>query len=143
MKLYTKINNDGKLPKDVSELIKKQLNNLSGYPVTIEIKKTTEIKLEQWGYLYGVVYPTAQKHFNDLGHNFSIEGVDAFFKMEFWNEEIPTFSEGEIIIVKIPKRKIQMNRAELSIYIENIKSFLNDYGCAIPEIGDGTIILDI
>ena len=142
MKIYTK-SKEGKLPKDVSELLKKQLSKLSGCSITIEIKKTTEIKLEQWGYLYGVIYPTAQKFFNDLGSSFSIEDIDIFFKTEFWNEERPVLVDGSVTIIKMPKQKREMNKTELSNYIEQVIYFLNDNGCSIPEIGDGTIILDI
>ena len=46
-------------------------------------------------------------------------------KLRFWYEEVVDFETGQI--TKVPKRKREMSKAQMTEYIENISNFVNDY----------------
>lgn len=124
MKILTKIQN-GKMPDNSKELIRHELSGKSGY-VSIEIKSVHEDKVRQYGYLYGYLYMFVRAGIKGAtGDVLSLEDIDTLMKLRFWYEEIPDFETGQI--TKIPKRKREMSKKEMTEYIENICNFVNDY----------------
>ena len=124
MKILTKITN-GKMPDNSKELIRRELSGKSGY-VSIEIKGVHEDKVRQYGYLYGYLYMFVRAGIKGAtGDVLSLEDIDTLMKLRFWYEEVIDFETGQI--TKIPKRKREMSKKEMTEYIENICNFVNDY----------------
>lgn len=124
MKLITKIQN-GKMPDNSKELILRELSGKTGY-VSIEIKQVGDDKVRQYGYLYGYLYMFVRAGIKGAtGDVLSLEDIDTLMKLRFWYEEVIDFETGEI--TKIPKRKREMSKKEMTEFIENICNFVNDY----------------
>lgn len=125
MELYAKIK-DGKLTAEASQLVRQFLNDRNGKTVRIEITETGEEKLQQYGFLYGAVYPLLQKGIKDVtGENASIEDIDTLMKMRFWYTEIIDFETGQV--TRLPNQKRKMNKSELAEYTENVLNFASEY----------------
>lgn len=137
----------GNLAEIARTLIKGELQKNEGGAVSIEIKKHSTASLQQWGYLYGIVYPVAAKFFEEeQGEKFSIKDVDHFLKEKFWYEIRPVQGVESIKWVKTPKDKKQMNKGELGAYIDAVILFLEEYGCLVPppvKDGEGVVIVSI
>lgn len=124
MKLITKLNN-GVMPDNSKELIRRGLSGKSGY-VSIEIKQVGEDKVRQYGYLYGYLYMFVRAGIKGAtGDVLSLDDIDTLMKLRFWYEEVVDFETGQI--TKVPKRKREMSKAQMTEYIENISNFVNDY----------------
>lgn len=124
MKLITKLNN-GVMPDNSKELIRRGLSGKSGY-VSIEIKQVGEDKVRQYGYLYGYLYMLVRAGIKGAtGDVLGLEDIDTLMKLRFWYEEVVDFETGQI--TKVPKRKREMSKAQMTEYIENISNFVNDY----------------
>lgn len=124
MKLITKLNN-GVMPDNSKELIRRGLSGKSGY-VSIEIKQVGEDKVRQYGYLYGYLYMFVRAGIKGAtGDVLSLDDIDTLMKLRFWYEEVVDFETGQI--TKVPKRKREMSKKEMTEYIENISNFVNDY----------------
>lgn len=131
MKIISKLSN-GKLDKEASDLIRKKLASFSdNEEVEIEIKKTSKGKIKMYGYLYGIAYPILQEFlFASSGERYAIDDIDTWLKIEFWNEEVICFDEfgkpilegGIIKKMTIPKRKREMTKTELVIFVTQITS---------------------
>lgn len=124
MKLITKLNN-GVLPDNSKELIRRELSGKSGY-FSIEIKQVGEDKFRQYGYLYGYLYMLVKAGVKrNAKEVLSLDDVDLLMKLRFWYEEVPDFETGEMH--KVPKRKREMSKAQMTEYIENISNFVREY----------------
>jgi hypothetical protein len=121
MKVSAKVNN-GRLPKVISEQIRKRLEASEGKFLSIEIKQERPISLQQYGFLYGVIYPVIRSGIEAYtGETFSIEDVDQMMKLKFLFSEIIDFETGEI--TKVLDRKSKLNKSELADYITNVMQF--------------------
>ena len=131
MKVSSKIKG-GKPHPLISAMIKKYLEANEGRNLTIEIKDSSPTRLAQYGYLHGICYPILIMGFkitNDVV--LSLEDVDTVMKLRFWFEEILEPLTGEL--TKIPKRKRDMNRSEMSEFIQRCIGFGSEYlGVEIP-----------
>lgn len=124
MKIFTKIQN-GKMPDNSKELIRRELSGKTGY-VSIEIKQVGDDKVRQYGYLYGYLYMFVRAGIKGAtGDVLSLEDIDTLMKLRFWYEEVIDFETGQI--TKVPKRKREMSKKEMTEFIENICNFVNDY----------------
>jgi len=124
MKLISKINN-GVLPDNSKELIRRELSGKSGY-FSIEIKQVGEDKVRQYGYLYGYLYMLVRAGIKGAtGDVLSLDDIDTLMKLRFWYEEVIDFETGQI--TKVPKRKREMSKNEMTEYIENISNFVREY----------------
>lgn len=124
MKLLTKIQN-GKMPDNSKELIRRELSGKTGY-ISIEIKQVGEDKVRQYGYLYGYLYMFVRAGIKGAtGDVLSLDDIDTLMKLRFWYEEVIDFETGQI--TKIPKRKREMSKKEMTEFIENICNFVNEY----------------
>lgn len=135
MKITAKITN-GKLPKDASNLIKSKLLEFEGVVVSIEIKQSKRPSLAQFGYLYGVVYPTLQHLFREVkGITLNIQEVDYFFKLRFYHDTYINPLNGEV--EKYVSQKRKMNKMQLAEYTNAIIQFaFDEFGATMPEISD-------
>lgn len=125
MDIYCKIT-DCKTPSDVSKLIREKLAENNGKTVRIQITESNGDKLNQYGFLYGAVYPILRKALQDLhGGSVSIQDIDLLMKLRFWYIEVPDFETGEI--AKIPNTKTRMTKAQMNEYIENVLNFAAEY----------------
>ena len=113
------------MPDNSKELIRRELSGKTGY-FSIEIKQVQEDKFRQYGYLYGYLYMIVKAGIKDAtGDVLSLEDIDTLMKLRFWYESVIDFETGEI--TKVPKRKREMSKAQMTEYIENISNFVNDY----------------
>ena len=113
------------MPDNSKELIRRGLSGKSGY-VSIEIKQVGEDKVRQYGYLYGYLYMLVRAGIKGAtGDVLGLEDIDTLMKLRFWYEEVVDFETGQI--TKVPKRKREMSKAQMTEYIENISNFVNDY----------------
>jgi len=135
MKLIVKIENDT-TPKTVLQMIEKELQKYNDKAASIEIKEDNPDKIRQYGFLYGAVYPIVQAFvYADTGEKLSLQDTDTLMKLRFWYEEVPDVITGELF--KIPKRKRDMNKTEMVIFIENVLGFMHDkYSAKVPEQSD-------
>ena len=131
MKLYAKIENG--LPETVKKLIEAEIQNNEGKEISIEIKTTGGDKIRLYGFLYGCVYPIAKIYIqNTTGEAISLQDIDTMFKLRFYYEEVPDRITGELH--KIPNRKRDMSKKELSEYTENVLNFMaENFGASFPE----------
>ena len=59
------------------------------------------------------------------GDVLSLDDIDTLMKLRFWYEEVIDFETGQI--TKVPKRKREMSKKEMTEYIENISNFVREY----------------
>lgn len=143
MKIIAKLCN-GKLEKEASDLIRKELAPFSdNEEVGVEIKRTSKGKIKMHGYLYGIAYPILQDFlFASSGERYAIDDIDTWLKIELWNEEVICFDEfgkpilenGIIKKMTIPKRKREMSKSELSVFITQITGMCWErFGLELPQ----------
>lgn len=116
------------------ELFAGQLEKLipGKYKLTIE-KLYKKASPDQFGYLYGCVYPLSLIALNDAGYEFTnIEQVDLFWKSLFANTEIVNRETGEIM--KLPHTKSDFATIDQMAYCDSIRQYCAEYlGAEIPD----------
>jgi hypothetical protein len=110
-----------------AEIFKNDLNNLpkGSYQITVE-KRKRKASAEQFGYLYGLVYPLSLIALNQAGYEFTnIDQVDNFWKMLFANKEIINRETGEIM--KIPQSKSEFMTIDEMTYCDAIRNYCSEF----------------
>lgn len=137
MEITIEIGANGK-PKNpkAMELIGSVFMQNTGKYVKIVAKEATSIKIKQYNYLYGVCYPIISFGIKLTANVvLSINDVDILMKKRFWYTESYTQNESkQWVIEKIPRSKRDMNRAQMTEYIQNCISFgIDELGVDIPQ----------
>ncbi len=116
---------DGKLQRNVSAQLAKDLKEFEGKRVLIKItlKRRTR-SLKQNAYLHAL-FTLFKDELNKLGNEFTSQEVKDICKCKFLNSEIANKETGEIIGNRI-KHTSELNTMEMSEFIENIISWAAD-----------------
>jgi len=104
-----------------------EINRLpkGNYSVTIE-RWRNKASSNQFGWLYGKIYPDTLIALNDAGYEFTtIEEIDNFWKMLFANKELLIKETGEI--VKVPMSKREFLTIDQMAFCSNIRNFCQEY----------------
>lgn len=143
MQVISTVKNGGQISKQAQALLLQYLLKREGKAVEITVKDATRPSLNQYGYLYGVVYPILGAWFTALqGVQYSVEDVDYFLKDRFLSSQKPDPVTGEIR--KFVNLKRKASKSELSAYIEQVLHFASEQGIEIPPAGEyDTYIADI
>jgi hypothetical protein len=95
------------------------------YQHTVE-KYRRKASPEQFGYLYGLVYPLSFIALNDAGYEFTnIDQVDIFWKGIFANQDVLNRESGEIM--KLPLSKSQFKTIDEMVYCDAIRNYCSEY----------------
>ncbi len=143
MQVITTVKDGGKISKQAQALLLQYLLKREGKAVEITVKDATRPSLNQYGYLYGVVYPILGAWFTALqGNLYSVEDVDFFFKDRFLSSTKPDMITGEPR--KFVNLKRKSSKQELTAYIEQVLMFAAEQGIEIPQAGEyDTYIADL
>lgn len=133
MIVYGKLDGNGKLSKTKAAILKQFMLDHKWKNMVIEVKEAKSPTQKQFGYLYGVLYSAIQTlEFQQNEVHMMPEEIDYEMKMMFWHEEVVPIGGG--LPRKRPITKQRMNREELSIYLTQVKQFIEThYGVYIDE----------
>ena len=113
---------DGKLIFDHPRMIKEAIKCCRDMRVQVTIEKEgTDPSLEQWKYLYAVVYKI-------FGENFgwTIDAVDTYMKQKFMSENLIILPRGMILT------KSSFQREGLAKYMDSCIRYSADEGVVVP-----------
>ena len=118
---YGKIE-DGKLVFDHPRMVKESIACCRDMRVAVTIKKEgADPSLEQWKYLYAVVY----KIFGDT-YGWTIEDVDVYMKQKFMAENLIVLPKGMILT------KSSFQREGLVKYMDSCIRYAAEEGVVVP-----------
>jgi len=117
-----------------AKILRDELDNLpkGRFKITVE-KYYKKASTEQFGWLYGSIYPLSLIALNDAGYEFTnVDQVDIFWKCMFANKEVLNRETGEIM--KIPLSKSEFKTVDQMLYCNSIRDHCSEYlGAYIPE----------
>jgi hypothetical protein len=95
------------------------------YRIIIE-KYRRKASQDQFGWLYGSIYPLMLIALNNAGYEFTnIDQVDTFCKSMWANKELLNRETGEIM--KIPLSKSEFKTVDHMAYVSNIRAYASEY----------------
>ena len=113
---------DGKLIFDHARMVKETIACCPDMRVQITLEKEgTDPSLEQWKYLYAVVY----KIFGDT-YGWNIDAVDVYMKQKFMAENLITLPKGMILT------KSSFQREGLANYMDSCIRYCAEEGVVVP-----------
>lgn len=128
---------DGKpVNPKATQLIESVFSQNAGKYVKVTAKEATSVKIKQYNYLYGICYPIISFGIRLTANVvLSIDDVDILMKKRFWYTESYTQNENkQWVMEKIPRSKRDMNRAQMSDFIQNCINFgIDELGVDIPQ----------
>ena len=115
---FGSVSTTGILTLNNRKRLQTDLLKFKGCTVEIIIKKKNRRSNQQNRYLFGVVYKEIEVRLRELGNDIDVEGVHEFCKFEF--NEVKIFGEGGEVISKKGGSTTEMNKEEMSIYVDKI-----------------------
>jgi len=113
---------------------RQSLDNLpkGKYKMTVE-KYQRKATPDQFGWLFGSIYPLSLLALNDAGYEFTnVDQVDIFWKCMFANKEVLNRETGEIM--KIPLSKSEFKTVDQMTFCNSIRDHCSEFlGVFIPE----------
>lgn len=133
MIVYGKLDGEGRLSKTKSQMLRQFMIDHRYKNMVIEVKEAKSPTQKQFGYLYGVLYSAIAMLELQMNQRYvTAEEIDHDMKMLYWFEEVVPLGGKEPRKRPITKRR--MNREELSIFMMQVREFIEkSYGVYIDE----------
>ena len=122
---------DGRLQKNVSELIAKELHTFEGKRIELTIQKLKSARSGQQNRYLHLLFTIFKNELNLLGNEFSMDEIKELCKAKFCLIDVVNESSGEVLGKRI-KGTSEMTKSEMTDFIESIIRWGAEFNISLP-----------